>query len=64
MSKKIINTGYLKRDLKHEKLQMNVLRYYKTNKRWIDGDTLQVEIDLRFYVQTTQKIRLTRIDAP
>ncbi len=32
--------------------------------RWIDGDTLQVEIDLGFYVQTLQKIRLARIDAP
>jgi len=32
--------------------------------RWIDGDTLQVEIDLGFYVQTVQKIRLARIDAP
>jgi len=32
--------------------------------RWIDGDTLQVEIDLGFYVQTIQKIRLARIDAP
>jgi len=32
--------------------------------RWVDGDTLLVEIDLGFYVQTTQKIRLARIDAP
>ena len=32
--------------------------------RWIDGDTLQVTIDLGFYVQTVQKIRLARIDAP
>lgn len=32
--------------------------------RWVDGDTLVVEIDLGFYVQTTQKIRLARIDAP
>ncbi|WP_438712364.1 thermonuclease family protein [Aquimarina muelleri] len=32
--------------------------------KWIDGDTLLVEIDLGFYVQTTQKIRLARIDAP
>jgi len=31
---------------------------------WIDGDTLWVEIDLGFYVQTRQKIRLARIDAP
>lgn len=32
--------------------------------RWIDGDTLQVEVDLGFYVKTIQKIRLARIDAP
>ncbi|WP_108868898.1 thermonuclease family protein [Aquimarina aquimarini] len=38
--------------------------YKATIIRWIDGDTLQVEIDLGFYVQTTQKIRLARIDAP
>ena len=31
---------------------------------WIDGDTLWVEIDLGFYVQTRQKIRLARINAP
>ncbi|MEW7279212.1 thermonuclease family protein [Aquimarina sp. 2201CG1-2-11] len=38
--------------------------YKATIVRWIDGDTLQVEIDLGFYVQTLQKIRLARIDAP
>ncbi|MEW7279200.1 thermonuclease family protein [Aquimarina sp. 2201CG1-2-11] len=38
--------------------------YKATIIRWIDGDTLQVEIDLGFYVQTIQKIRLARIDAP
>ena len=31
---------------------------------WIDGDTLWAEIDLGFYVQIRQKIRLARIDAP
>jgi micrococcal nuclease len=38
---------------------------YKTKVlEWIDGDTLWVEIDLGFYVQIRQKVRLARIDAP
>ncbi len=32
--------------------------------RWVDGDTLLVEVDLGFYVLTIQKIRLARINAP
>jgi micrococcal nuclease len=32
--------------------------------RWIDGDTVIVDIDLGFYVTVQQKIRLLRINAP
>ena len=32
--------------------------------RWLDGDTLQVRIDLGFYVHKEEKIRLARINAP
>jgi len=32
--------------------------------RWIDGDTLLVEVDLGFYVKKVEKVRLARIDAP
>ena len=32
--------------------------------RWIDGDTLLVEIDLGFYVKREERIRLARIDTP
>ncbi len=30
---------------------------------WIDGDTVRVRIDLGFYCEKTEKIRLARIDA-
>lgn len=32
--------------------------------RWIDGDTVIVDIDLGFYVTVQQKVRLLRINAP
>jgi len=32
--------------------------------RWIDGDTLLVEVDLGFYVKKEEKVRLARINAP
>ena len=32
--------------------------------RWLDGDTLEVSIDLGFYVHKEEKIRLARINAP
>ena len=32
--------------------------------RWVDGDTLLVEVDLGFYVKKTERVRLARIDAP
>lgn len=32
--------------------------------RWVDGDTLILEIDLGFYVKRTERIRLARIDTP
>lgn len=30
--------------------------------RWVDGDTLLLEIDLGFYVKRTERIRLARIN--
>ncbi len=30
---------------------------------WIDGDTVRVRVDLGFYCEKTEKIRLARIDA-
>ena len=32
--------------------------------RWLDGDTLEVSIDLGFYVHKEEKIRLARVNAP
>ncbi len=32
--------------------------------RWVDGDTLLVEIDLGFYVKREEKVRLARINTP
>ena len=32
--------------------------------RWVDGDTVIVDIDLGFYVTRQERIRLARIDAP
>lgn len=32
--------------------------------RWIDGDTLILEIDLGFYVKRIERIRLARINTP
>ena len=32
--------------------------------RWVDGDTLLVEVDVGFYIKREEKIRLARIDAP
>ena len=32
--------------------------------RWVDGDTVIVDIDLGFYVTRQERIRLSRIDAP
>lgn len=32
--------------------------------RWVDGDTLLVEIDLGFYCKKEERIRLARINAP
>ena len=32
--------------------------------RWIDGDTVLVEVDLGFYIKREERIRLARINAP
>ena len=32
--------------------------------RWVDGDTVVLEVDLGFSVSVTEKFRLARIDAP
>jgi len=32
--------------------------------RWVDGDTVIVDIDLGFYVTRQERIRLARINAP
>jgi len=32
--------------------------------KWVDGDTLLLEIDLGFYIKRTERIRLARIDTP
>ncbi len=32
--------------------------------KWVDGDTLLLEVDLGFYVKRTERIRLARIDTP
>lgn len=32
--------------------------------KWVDGDTLLVEIDLWFYCKREERIRLARINAP
>ncbi len=32
--------------------------------RWVDGDTVIVEIDCGFYVKRTERIRLARINTP
>ena len=32
--------------------------------RWIDGDTVLIEIDLGFYTTRLERIRLARINAP
>lgn len=32
--------------------------------KWVDGDTLVLEMDLGFYVKRTERIRLARIDTP
>jgi len=32
--------------------------------RWVDGDTVILDIDLGFYVTRQERVRLARIDAP
>ena len=38
--------------------------YTATVENVVDGDTLDLSIDLGFKVKTTQRVRLARIDAP
>ena len=38
--------------------------YKATVVRIIDGDTMDVDIDLGFYMKTRQRLRLARIDTP
>lgn len=39
-------------------------RYKATVDRWVDGDTVDVVIDLGFKVQTAQRLRLYGINTP
>lgn len=38
--------------------------YKATVNRWIDGDTLLLDIDVGFFIIRQERIRLARIDAP
>ncbi|MFC2138985.1 thermonuclease family protein [Bacteroidota bacterium] len=38
--------------------------YKATVNRWVDGDTVILDIDLGFYVTRQERIRLARINAP
>lgn len=38
--------------------------YKATVVRIVDGDTMDVDIDLGFYMKTRQRLRLARIDTP
>ncbi|NOQ26247.1 MAG: hypothetical protein GQ564_12860 [Bacteroidales bacterium] len=38
--------------------------YKATIVRWIDGDTVLLDIDLGFYITRQERIRLARINAP
>lgn len=38
--------------------------YHGTILRWVDGDTLDIEVDLGFKVKTVQRFRLLGVDTP
>lgn len=38
--------------------------YHGTILRWVDGDTLDIEVDLGFKMKTTQRFRLLGADTP
>lgn len=38
--------------------------YHGTILRWVDGDTLDIEVDLGFKVKMLQRFRLIGVDAP
>lgn len=38
--------------------------YRGTVIRWVDGDTLDIEVDLGFRMKTTQRFRLLGVDTP
>ncbi len=43
--------------------QHHMYEYRATILDWIDGDTVRVQLDLGFYCERVEKIRLARIDA-
>ena len=46
-------------------MELKVNYTYKARvRKVVDGDTVDVEIDLGFHLHTTQRLRLARIDTP
>lgn len=45
-------------------LQITPYCYHGTVLRWVDGDTLDIEVDLGFKMKTTQRFRLLGVDTP
>lgn len=43
---------------------MNLHAYNATVVRWVDGDTVDLDIDLGFKITTHQRIRLQGVDTP
>lgn len=41
-----------------------MFEYWASPRRFIDGDTVELDIDLGFHIVYTEKVRLAGIDAP